>query len=163
MTISPTVESAADVPAAISSVDAAALGEQLSLISTRLDDIEGQLAQVRDSGSAQIQNISETLVTLKKEIAQKPVAKGNATVRDSKPRKVVRTQLKKAVAKPVPSSVVWELRAAQPGKAWVSKSGQSAMRALTVGETLEGVGRIVDISFVNNRWFVQGTKGKIKQ
>lgn len=71
---------------------------------------------------------------------------------------------------PVPSapaattaSTQWELRAAQPGRAWVSKPGARDMQSVVVGENLSGIGRVTGISYINGRWIVQGTQGQVAQ
>lgn len=79
-------------------------------------------------------------------------------------------QQPKAVSKPAPvkaaasqASTRWELRAAQPGKAWVSKPGQRDMQGVQVGESLPGIGRITAITYQNGRWAVLGTQGQVLQ
>lgn len=57
----------------------------------------------------------------------------------------------------------WELRAAQPGRAWVSKPGTRDMQAVAVGDTLPGIGRINAITYMNGRWTVSGAQGSIQQ
>lgn len=57
----------------------------------------------------------------------------------------------------------WELRAAQPGRAWVSRSGSRDMQSVEVGQTLPGIGRITAISYQAGRWIVAGTQGQIRQ
>ncbi len=57
----------------------------------------------------------------------------------------------------------WVLRAAQPGRAWVSKPGDREMKALQVGDNLPGIGRIQDITFDGRKWTVVGTNGRINQ
>lgn len=61
------------------------------------------------------------------------------------------------------SRTMWDLRAVQPGKAWVSRKGTRNIQPVVIGDTLEGIGRITEISQKNGRWYVQGTKGKIRQ
>lgn len=57
----------------------------------------------------------------------------------------------------------WELRAAQPGRAWVSKPGERDMQGVEVGQSLPGIGRITAITYQNGRWTVSGTQGQIQQ
>ena len=61
------------------------------------------------------------------------------------------------------SRSVWELRAAQPGRAWVSKKGQKEMRPVVVGDKLPGLGRIQSITYQNQKWVVVGHEGQITQ
>jgi len=69
----------------------------------------------------------------------------------------------KTKAAPKSKTVQWELRAAQPGKAWVAQKGRDDLQPVIVGDTLSGLGRITSISYVNNGWIVTGQKGSIKQ
>ncbi len=69
----------------------------------------------------------------------------------------------KEPSRPKTTSVQWELRAAQPGKAWVSQKGREDLQPIVIGDTLSGLGRITAISFNNNRWIVTGQNGSIKQ
>ena len=57
----------------------------------------------------------------------------------------------------------WELRAAQPGRAWVSRAGSRDMQGVEVGQTLPGIGRITAITYQNGRWTVVGAQGRIEQ
>lgn len=70
-------------------------------------------------------------------------------------------QTKKKVVRS--SRTAWDLRAVQPGKAWVSRKGTRNIQPVVIGDTLEGIGRITEISQRNGRWYVQGTKGQIRQ
>ena len=136
----------------------------ISALSDRLDDIEGQLAQVRDGGNAQIQDISESLQTLKKEMNAKPTAAVTKTVSSNNSSSAPKAKTKRVVKKSKPkASVVWELRAAQPDKAWVSKKGQSSIQPIVVGDVLSGLGRITSISYSGGRWVVRAETGVIRQ
>jgi intracellular multiplication protein IcmG len=55
------------------------------------------------------------------------------------------------------------LRAAQPGRAWVSRPGERDMQSVEVGQSLTGIGRVTAILYQNGRWTVQGTSGQINQ
>lgn len=103
-----------------------------------------------------------------KEAAARKVAAASAPT--SAPKTAVKAPSTAAPSKPAaPASAAttastrWELRAAQPGRAWVSKPGARDMQSVVVGESLQGIGRVTGISFVNGRWVVQGTTGQILQ
>lgn len=136
--------------------------KKLDMIVSRLDDMESQIKQIKQSGSSQIEGMSETITSLKEELAnvksapksaKAPVVAEKAPVKKAAPKK-------KRVSKP---KARWELRAAQPGKAWVSRKGQQNMQPVVIGDTLDGVGRITSISYNGSRWVVQGTSGSIRQ
>lgn len=70
-----------------------------------------------------------------------------------------------ATAKPpksAPEAVPkWELRSAQPGKAYIGIVGSSEVLVVKVGDTIQGVGRITSIAKSGSKWVVSGTKGEI--
>lgn len=58
----------------------------------------------------------------------------------------------------------WQLKSAKPGMAWLAEPGSSELRAVAVGETLPGIGKIVSISTdASGKWVVTGAHGKISQ
>lgn len=148
--------------------DTSALEQKLSAILDRLDEMDLQITQIREAGNSKIEDISGDLDSLKKEMgeiasnkisapAEQPAKKVTNTA--SAPKKS--TPAPKKVSKPKAPS--WELRAAQPGKAWVSKKGQKDMQPVVVGDSLNGIGRVTAISYDGRRWVVQGTSGRILQ
>ncbi len=139
--------------------DLSAITDKLDMIVTRLDRIEGRIDNVQDTNEAAIQSMQRDI----KKIQSKPA---KTTVRKSQPKVAAKpkaaTSSKRAPVQ-VSKAKSWELRAAQPGKAWVSERGASSMTAVQVGDSLDNIGRITAISFNNNRWTVIGTKGRISQ
>ena len=136
---------------------------KLDVILDRLDDMESEIDQIRQSGNSDIVDISGDIAALKQEMNE-------LDNRPAAPKKTVSATLKKTapVQKKAPPAVsgkvAWELRAAQPGKAWVSPKGQnSKMQPVVVGDSLNGIGLITSISFDGSRWVVQGTTGRINQ
>lgn len=95
------------------------------------------------------------------EIMEEPAPKKAAPKKVAK-AKPAPTQ-KAASASTVSSSGRWELRAAQPGRAWVSKPGERDMQSVEVGQTISAIGRVTAILYQNGRWTVQGTQGQINQ
>ncbi len=59
--------------------------------------------------------------------------------------------------------VVWELRAAQPGKAWISEKGKQDITAVTVGSSVRGLGKVRSILIQDGRWVVIGSDGRVQQ
>lgn len=69
-----------------------------------------------------------------------------------------------AAAAPAPAQVRWVLRAAQSSEAWVSRSSEGELRSVTVGQSLEGIGRVTAIRQTGNgAWEVIGTQGTLRQ
>lgn len=161
------------------------LDGRLEDVLKRMEQIETDLGSVKDSKQADTQNLQETIESLKAEIAElknrpAPVAARSvkaadepeaeeaeeepAPVKKAPPKKVVRAKPAPAQAATSPvSSGRWELRAAQPGRAWVSKPGERDMQSVEVGQTISGIGRVTAILYQNGRWTVQGTQGRIDQ
>ncbi len=146
--------------------------KKLQMILDRLDDMDLQITQIREAGNSKIEDISDNLDLLKKEMGSiegVSIKKAVSSVpKKVTPKKVASVKTKarpktRAKKKSVAKRVIWELRAAQPGKAWVSKKGQKDMRPIVIGDTLSGIGRITAISYSGNRWVVQGTSGRIRQ
>ena len=165
-----------------------ALDGRLEIVLKRMEQIETDLGSVKDSKQADTQNLEKTIQALKAEIAElksrpvaaaspkkadKPVvqeqeevyeeqiAEAHAVKKDA-PKKIIKA---KPVAKAQPSAAAsrWELRAAQPGRAWLSKPGERDMQSVEVGQTISGIGRVTAILYQNGRWAVQGTQGQINQ
>jgi intracellular multiplication protein IcmG len=147
---------------ALSAADMTTIEKKLDMIVSRLDRVESQMAEVKEANNSEVDTISKSVKDLKKEVANLAITKPAAPVKTVK-----KTDPTPKVATSKPSSsnskVTWELRAAQPGKAWVSKAGQKELTPVTVGDDLSGIGRITSITYVSNRWIVQGTSGKITQ
>lgn len=167
---------ATPVQATIRSVDTAvntsAIEQKLDMIMSRLDAMETQITQVRESGNVKIEGISNNVTALKQEltqIAKAPAPKRAAATPVIAKKAVQKTPVKKVAPKtprastPKAQTVKWELRAAQPGKAWVSKQGQKDMQPVVVGDQLPNIGRITAISYNGSRWTVSGTSGQILQ
>ncbi len=143
-------------------MESPSLDKKLDLIIQRLDGMEEKIKSFQDANNKQITTITDDIDSLKIEASSKVSVKkaqpsSKAVVKKSKKSK---TPKKKAVT---PKKIVWELRAAQPGKAWISQKGQSDMRPVVVGDQLPSIGRVNTILYQNGMWVVQGSSGKITQ
>jgi len=94
------------------------------------------------------------------EVAPEPAPVKKTVKKASKPKTAANTTPKSAGTAYAQS---WELRAAQPGRAWISKPGTRDMQGVQVGQTISGLGRITAITFQGGRWAVIGTQGQIRQ
>jgi intracellular multiplication protein IcmG len=145
--------------------------KKMEMMNTRLAELEKQLSEK----SATLENTTAELERIKSAASAKDVdtasAKVSVTPEASNPvpqvqnvppakKQAVPKAVKKKLANPSPR---WILRAAQPGRAWVSKPGDREMKALQVGDNLPGIGRIRDITFDGRQWTVVGTNGRINQ
>lgn len=148
--------------------DTKALEKTVASLKSDLAAIKDRPAPaIRESSPDDVAEVEEAPkpVAVKKKTS-KPVVAEDEAYSPSAPASTV------PVAKPTPapapakaqtSSGRWELRAAQPGRAWVSKPGERDMQAVAVGENLAGIGRITGITYQNGRWTVSGTQGSIQQ
>lgn len=139
------------------------LENKLDLIVTRLDSMEGQIQEIKSSNNKNIDEVSATLAELDQKVNKLQSAPMKATPANKVAVNAPKKTVQKASPSPAVAKVSWELRAAQPGKAWVSRTGQKEMQAVMVGDNLEGIGRVNAISFNNGRWLVQGSSGQIRQ
>jgi len=112
----------------------------------RLDAIEDRLAQL-DALQTSVEALQEKIDNLEKAPARS-APKAVSSSSSSRP----------AAARPQ-----WVLKSAQPGRAMVSKRGESDMVEVAIGENLRGLGRITGIYMEDGQWIVQGTNGKIVQ
>ena len=135
------------------------LETKLDMIVSRLDAMEDRIGQVQQSDNPSTSAMESEIAALKKEISRLASLKQTQTT--SKPKSS--SSPAKHVQPKAPAPTRWELRGAQPGKAWVSKKGQKSVQAVGVGDNLSGVGRITSISYKMDRWVVQGTMGQIRQ
>ncbi len=152
----------------------------------RMEKIESDLNTVREAKGDDTKDIEETVQSLKEEIAElrsRPAAP--APEKKAKPKKVepkpepvedaaVEETTEEAAPAPAPApkkvaasktapTSQWELRAAQPGRAWVSPQGSRDMQSVVVGDTLTGIGKVTGIVYQNGQWTIQGTQGAIHQ
>ncbi len=89
------------------------------------------------------------------------VAKKKTTKPKTVAKKKKATTPKKKTASS--SSSGWVLRAATPDAAWVSTSSHSAeLRRVGVGESLPGIGRVVEIRQNGDVWEVVGSSGTLR-
>ena len=136
-----------EIPVIVSSIDM----QEIDSLRARLQEMERELSKTKTRYEKTIHGLKSQILTLKSE--------NHSAVRQRSASK----QKKKLEKKPASNSSVWELRAAQPGRAWVSKVGKKDMRPVVVGDILPGMGRIRDITYQNSKWVVVGSEGKIVQ
>lgn len=68
-------------------------------------------------------------------------------------------------ARPAPSKTSakkWILRSAMPGTAWVSEPESADMRKITVGDILDGLGRVEAITREAGGWIVKAENGSVR-
>ncbi len=156
-----------------------ALLAKLDALNDRLGVLEQQLVQMRETGRSDLAGLEEEVAALKSGLRDMPrdpapvktESRSEQTPSETgQPKPAKPAAPKKAAPRPDASSSAssspsgpWELRAAQPGRAWVSRQGQREMQSVSVGDTLSGIGRIERIDYTAGRWVVVGTQGQIRQ
>jgi hypothetical protein len=141
--------------------------ERIKALTDRLDQLEAQLAD-KDK---KIEITTSELEAVKQKLASTesvavntsatPVPAVQANEDKVTPQKTSAPKAKKKKSAAV--SGKWVLRAAQPGRAWISKPGERDMKALQVGDTVTGLGRVTAITYDGQRWSVVGTQGRVNQ
>ncbi len=152
---------------------------KIDQVLARLDQLEGdvKMLKARDepSSAAVINDLKASLESLEKKVSAAEKAQPKASKpapeesRPPKPQILGSSPAPAVTPKPVApktapkAPIQWVLKGAQPGRAMVSRPGESEMRNVAVGDTLPGIGRITGISYQDGRWLVQGTEGRITQ
>jgi len=98
-------------------------------------------------------------------LRQNKVSGKKASNNDVKVKKVSKVKkVKRKVKASRKKAPEWVLRAARPGMAWVSERGSSKLRTVTVGEKLDGIGKInAIVKDSSGYWVVDGVSGRISQ
>lgn len=173
----------------ISAADVSNLEVRLSELGGRLDRLEQKIGKT--SGAAQsaqesgeIRDLKETVKRLEAKLSGLSSATAAPAASSVSGKKPVRKESEKKVrsssvavsSKPRASATkaagpsltaqrapALEIRAAQPGRAWVARPGDNDLQSVSVGDSLPGVGRVTSIAQVGGRWIVEGTKGRLSQ
>ena len=161
----------ASVPMAINE----SLSAKLDQIINRIDGVEARINNFQKTNDNNIAAMKRDIQSLRvgttnvkaQTVAELPIASlspAPIVEKIAPPKKVSKPKPKKKTVKKVNRKINWELRAAQPGKAWISRKGQkTSMKPIVVGDRLEGLGRVTNIAYVNGKWVVTGTSGTIRQ
>ncbi len=165
------------------------LESKIDTLLKRMEQVETRVTAPRETNAPADPQLAQTVESLKKEIAAlkerpapapaapkaAPKAEEDADFDEPAPVKAKPAPKKTAKPKAEPKAQQtasattakakgrWELRAAQPGRAWVSRSGERDMKSVEVGASLPGIGQVTAITYSNNRWAVIGTQGRIDQ
>jgi len=157
---------------------------QLEKVIEKIEDLDIKVTQVREETNLKISQMSQEIDRIENRASQAQPAQKTAPRSTSTRTEAQKAQPEqassRAPARPaVPetkpdrpaasaqrtasTTIQWELRAAQPGKAWVSQPGRQDIRSVEIGDTLPGLGRITAVNYSAGRWIVQGTRGRLVQ
>jgi hypothetical protein len=157
--------------------DTGAADERLNKIADRLDTIEQKLDTLPADADqqAQIAKLTDIVLEMQKRLdsmSGQTVSASSSTDEEAAPKPAPKKKKAKKASSPhkasphkseVAAGPSWVLKAAQPGRALVAKPGTDETYSVAVGDTLAGVGQVVDIFNDNGRWTVKGTQGRILQ
>ena len=120
----------------------------------KVDEMEGTINEL----TSRVHELEAKVSEQKALLAQKEQSTATQGEKSKKRKKSAPTQ-------PTTPSVTWELRSAQEGRAFISKQGESEMLSVSVGDTVQSIGRVQTITLdsASGMWVVQGTTGKIVQ
>jgi intracellular multiplication protein IcmG len=135
----------------------------------QLNEILDRLVAIED-GLSEIQSLSDSVSDIERRLGKlerQPRATSSSRPKTS-PKKNTETYSSSssetdARGTSSKSLTKWVLKSAQPGRAIVSKVGESEIYTIHVGESLAGIGKITSISVEDGKWVVQATNGKILQ
>jgi len=150
------------------------IDKKLELILQRMESLEKDLSSmkienkiIQENLNNRISNLQNIVEDRKNNVVNVPIQKQPEppikTAKKIAPKEPSRAKPSPAPTKKVIKPIVWELRAAQPGRAWVSKQGERDMQSVEVGQTLPNIGQIRAITYQNGLWTVVGTNGTISQ
>lgn len=144
-----------------------ALNARIAELNAQINDKDRALEKAEKSlESAKSQPVAAAIATEKKAA---PVPEDTKPVQALLPKEKPVAVKKPATAPKATAKVEddikprWELRSAQPGRAYIGIIGAKDTQVVGVGDTLQGIGKVKDISQQNGRWVVQGTTGSIQQ
>ncbi len=123
------------------------LAEQSKLLSeksSRIVELEARLAE-------RSENVS---------VIEKPVVRKNSPKVQVNVQSIERVTPVKPKMSPASQ---WTLKSATSKKATIYNKSTSDLKTIAVGETVDGLGRILNISEKNSRWVVTGTKASISE
>ncbi|MCE7886464.1 MAG: hypothetical protein DYH13_03050 [Alphaproteobacteria bacterium PRO2] len=126
--------------------------EEIAALSKKIEELEQKLASAERAPAPEKQaSAPKAAKPASAPAAEKPAAKQTASPAPQQ-----------AKAPAAPARVVsWELKAAQPGKAVLESRSTGDTRNVSVGDTVDGLGKITAISNETGRWTVRGTKGQV--
>jgi hypothetical protein len=134
----------------------------LSRIEATLNRLDSRIDQIATAQERLEKAVNERpIVTASAPTPARATTPVRETTQATKPQIIMEPAPRRAVA-PKPS-VTWELRGASPNSAFLAEKGTQNLRTVSVGDTLEGLGRVTSIGVENNAWVVRGTNGIVTQ
>tara|TARA_B100000780_G_scaffold273584_1_gene237352 strand:- start:1807 stop:3264 length:1458 start_codon:yes stop_codon:yes gene_type:complete len=154
------------------------LERNLNAKTETISSLNSEIAALKKSLAQQEKKLSETQETIASLKKQQMASPAPAPKAAPKPAPAQAPAVQKAApsqsaqaATPPPKPAIaveeikpkWELKSAQPGRAYVGIIGARDTQVVEVGDTLQGIGTIQSIAQQDGIWVVKGTKGSITQ
>jgi hypothetical protein len=140
----------------------AAFVERIEAVEQKMGGTEGVAPSDYKKLADSIEALNKKVSTLERKAGQTPAPRAaSSSSTNSNTSNATSTPRTQPVAqKP---AMKWELRAASPNQAWVSRQGNNTLKQVSVGDQLEGLGVINSIVMNNGRWVVSASQGRITQ
>ena len=143
----------------------------IAALNARIEELSKQIETLKNNPpvvaapSVDMNTIQSQLSSMEQRI--ETLSKTQKTTAPAKKATVTQSKKYEPAYSPPPRerkpSVIWTLRGASPGQAVLAQQGQSSIRTVTVGEFVDGLGRIESVAIENGRWVVRGTSGRVTQ
>ena len=131
---------------------------QMDDIAARMDKLERNLSKVEKRGS-DISSLSQELKAVKAQVkATKSTMSAERVDAPAMPKAQTAVKSSSTHAKDV-----WVLKGIAQGQAWIAKEGSNDIKKVTVGDTVQGLGKITSVGLENNVWTVRGSQGSVTQ
>ena len=129
---------------------------EVEALNRRIEELMAQVESMQEE-IAKVDDLKSTVQQLERALESRTAPQRSTTPKSSQRRKAADTAASRQPSAP------WVLKSAQPGRAMVGRAGDSAVRSVTVGDSLPGIGRILQIYEGGTGWVVEGTNGKVTQ
>lgn len=141
--------------------EAPAPSDKTGSLEKRVAALEAMVSSLRNK-SADLESLEVTVGELQQKIADGKT--GTAAPVSKKEKTAVRHRAQHQARHHAVPAPRWVLKAAKPGRAWVSEKGSHEIRVVSVGENLAGIGKIKAVAKDSaGLWVVNGAKGRISQ
>ncbi|MEM9469339.1 MAG: hypothetical protein AAF988_04185 [Pseudomonadota bacterium] len=138
-----------------------AIGDKLDVFVSRFHELESSILTLETKLSEQNTAMENKISSLQTKISKAEKQIQNAKIARSQPSSQSKPQAK--TTKKQAPRIIWELKAAQPGKAWIAQKGSNEIKAVQVGDNLAGLGRVQSIENQAGQWVVRGSTQTIRQ
>jgi hypothetical protein len=137
---------------------------RLDGLTQKIDTIDERQGMAREtSNNIEVDALKDTITALEKRVSVLSTKRSvsEKTVQKTQPKST--SSSKKTTRTVVTPKKSWTLRGASPGQAYVAEKGTRNIQNITIGDRLDGMGRIKSVALENGKWVVRGTSGTIRQ